>query len=441
MIELKGISKIYDRKVLDDFSYRFEQGKIYVIKGVSGTGKTTLLNILGGLDFDFEGEFVFYSDSVKGLQKNEKESFRAKIGYIFQNSLLLSKLSIMENLLFIRNDEATIKYYADKFHVSSLLSKYPEQLSGGERQRISIIRALLGSPKLILADEPTASLDHKNSEKIAEAIKEISSAENIVIIATHEKCFDDVADEIIHLEYGKAGSVIKKGRATSESGGRSLAKRGKEKDRNTTSILKYVYRRNKDKYKLLRLLPAAVIMTFLLFCISAQNNIQKEYSRKIYEKYPFNVFVLSNGTYELLKDSYSFTLYENYTIDEEGVSCYPLFEKENSGLSFGQVIEHGRFPEKENEVIVSREYVKNRMNTQEYERCVGEDINIGGHIFIVSAIMSDLSQGEDLSLVYYNNYYKIKGPSAVFIPYDTIKKIGYKVESPVKMVRLDDLYD
>lgn len=437
MIELKNITKSYKNIVLDEFEYKFEQGKIYIIKGVSGCGKTTLLNILGCLDHDYKGDYLLNCKPIKELRKNEVEMFRKGIGYIFQNSLLLSKLTILQNLTFIKNDEETINYYANKLGVTHLLSKYPEQLSGGERQRISIVRALLNNPKLILADEPTASLDHKNSAIIANVMKEISSPENIIVIASHENCFDEVADEIIHLDYGKISSV-NKNITTKQI---TVEKSEEKEKKNRTLIMSYVFQRSKEKYKFLKLLPSIIIMIMLLCCISIQSNLQGEYIKKTFAKYPFNVFSLPNNKYELLKKSYDLVVYDNYTIDQAGVECYPLFEKKNSGLSFPGVIEFGHFPEKNNEIVVSRQYITSYLNTENYRSCIGKTVSIGGYPYIIAGVLSDLSKGDELDLVYYNNYYKIEKPIAVFIPYDTIKERGYKVTSSTKMVRLDSLYD
>ncbi len=437
MIELSNITKSYNNKVLDGFEYKFEQGKIYVVKGVSGCGKTTLLNILGYLDHDYNGDYRLDGKTIRKLRKKETEIFRKGIGYVFQNSLLVSKLTIQQNLLFIKNNEETINYYAHKLGVTHLLSKYPEQLSGGERQRISIIRALLNNPKLILADEPTASLDHKNSVIIANMIKDISSPENIIIISTHEKCFDKIADEIIHLDYGKVGSVEKNVIIKQKVAERPLEREKK----NIILLISYIFKRSKEKYKLLKLLPSIIVMIVLLCCISIQSNLQREYIKKVYDKYPFNVFSLSSNQYEALKKSYDLIVYDNFTIDEPGVACYPLFEKENSGLSFPGVIEYGYFPERNNEIIVSKKYILSCLNTQNYESCIGKIVTLGGYSYKIAGVLSDLSQGDAIDLVYYNSYYQTGNPTAVFIPYDTIKAKGHKVMTQTKMVRLNGLYD
>ncbi|MDR1354980.1 MAG: ATP-binding cassette domain-containing protein [Propionibacteriaceae bacterium] len=188
MITLKHVCKSFERPVLDDVNLQLAQGQLYLIKGVSGCGKTTLLNIIGGLDKHFSGE-------LSGETGN--------IGYLFQQSLLLSGLSVLENLTFLHNNKSLILKLAEEFAVTQLLDKLPEQLSGGERQRVAIIRCLAGNPSLVIADEPTASLDARNSAKVAANINAMKAPQRLIIIATHEKYFDEYADEIIWLDYGK----------------------------------------------------------------------------------------------------------------------------------------------------------------------------------------------------------------------------------------------
>ena len=209
MITLEHITKAYDEPVLKNLSFTFLPGKIYVIKGVSGCGKSTLLNILGGLDTHYTGVYRWDSEPVPSDDPEKLDAFRRQIGYVFQQSLLLAHLTVQQNLEWICNEPAIITYYAEKLGVQALLSSYPEQLSGGERQRIAMIRALLYQPKLLLADEPTASLDHENSLLSAQAFLDIKTPDSTIIIATHEDCFDEIADEIIYLQYGSIESTVR----------------------------------------------------------------------------------------------------------------------------------------------------------------------------------------------------------------------------------------
>lgn len=156
MIELKNITKKYDRKVLDNVNLKLDYGKIYILKGISGSGKTTLLNIIGGIDNNYEGTYTLDNENIKKLKN--KNQFRKKIGYVFQQSLLISHLSIKDNLLLIKNDYKLVEELSKMFGLQSLLYKMPSELSIGERERVSIIRAIISNPKIIIADEPTGAL-------------------------------------------------------------------------------------------------------------------------------------------------------------------------------------------------------------------------------------------------------------------------------------------
>lgn len=197
MLFLDHIEKSYDRTVLQNITCGFYEGRLYVIKGVSGSGKSTLLNIIGGLERSDGGNILLDERDV-----TRKGILREQSAYIFQQSLLLSGITIMDNLLLIRNDSRYIRALAERFHVQELLEKLPTQLSGGERQRISIIRALLQEPAILLADEPTASLDEENSMNIAEVLAGLRKSGKTIIVATHEPYFDELADEILYLNYG-----------------------------------------------------------------------------------------------------------------------------------------------------------------------------------------------------------------------------------------------
>ena len=416
MIRLNGIAKSYSCPVLKGISYEFLPGKIYVIKGVSGCGKSTLLNILGGLETDYQGEYYFNEKNVSSFDENELGQYRAKIGYIYQNSLLLSKLSVLDNLLFIHNDRSVILNYADKLGVTHLLDKYPEQLSGGERQRISIIRALLCSPALLLADEPTASLDRVNSEIIAETLDSLRSEKTIIVIATHEPYFDALADEIINLDYGKIGAVQhnERPRPTDHTDPMETGT-----PRKAFPLLKYIYLRNRAKLRPAKILPSMFMIILMLCGIALQQNFQREFLKKMTAQYPATTFPLSVTQYGEIKDSYDLTVYDNYIIRDGEAVGLPLLEKENSGLGYGDVIEFGTFPVKNDEVIISREYAADILKTTDYEGCVGDSIEIGGAVFTVSGVLTDLAQKgqEQQTLVTYNPYYDDEKPEKVFITY------------------------
>ena len=194
-IQLKNLSKTYEKTVLDGLNYTFESGKLYVIKGVSGCGKTTLFNVIGGIDPEYEGEVIMPK--------------KCRTAYIFQQSLLLSSLTVRENLLLIHPNQKKVESLSKALGIHDLLDRLPESLSGGERQRAAIVRALLTGPNILLADEPTASLDGKNAEAVTRMIAGLRTEERVILVATHDAYFDPYADEIIELDYGTLGAITK----------------------------------------------------------------------------------------------------------------------------------------------------------------------------------------------------------------------------------------
>ena len=204
MIKLLNIYKKYNNNiVLSNINFTFDCNKIYIIKGPSGCGKTTLLNILSGIDNDYDGCYYFNSVNVMENLNYLKKS----VGYVFQNSLLISNLTVIDNLLLISTNIDKINYYSELFKVKNILHKYPNQISGGERQRISIIRSLLVDSKLIICDEPTSSLDRKTAKIIVKELSRLKSKKRIIIISTHDDIFDDIADSVIYLDYGRVSNV------------------------------------------------------------------------------------------------------------------------------------------------------------------------------------------------------------------------------------------
>lgn len=442
MITLEHLTKEYDRPVLQDLTFTFASGKIYVVKGVSGCGKSTLLNIMGGLDTSYTGSYLWDSKPIPTDDPEKLDAFRCQIGYVFQQSLLLSHLTVRQNLELIRNEPDLIAYYAKKMGVQALLSSYPEQLSGGERQRISMIRALLCRPKLLLADEPTASLDPENSRLAAQAFAAIQSPDSTIIVATHEDCFDEIADEIIYLQYGSIENVVRREREAAEAPEYPASPPEAAGRRRPFATARLIYRRNRENFYFFRLLPTAIMLFLLLACLSTQQNFGREYTKYVAQQYPSHVFSLINHEYEELKSKYPFVLYKNYTLSEPGITCMPLLEQENSGLSYDGVIEFGTFPQKNNEIIVSRSYAENRLHTAEYSACVGRTVQLAGSTYVIAGVLSELAGSDQQNLVYCNSYYqKEDALNLVFIPYKTLQKRGREVPEKTKMVRLDGLYE
>ena len=206
-IKIKNLTKKYEKnksiKVLDDISFNFEPGKTYSIVGPSGSGKSTLLNLLSLIDNPTAGSIEINSNKIKSNNKVENDLIRAKkIGIIYQDKNLLSDFTALENVylpnLLISNEKQKslelAKKLIKKVGMLSRINHFPNQLSGGENQRIAIARALINDPDIILADEPTGSLDSDNAKLIFKILFNLKNKNRIIIFATHNRYFANMAD-------------------------------------------------------------------------------------------------------------------------------------------------------------------------------------------------------------------------------------------------------
>ena len=219
-IKIKNLTKKYEKnksiKVLDDISFNFEPGKTYSIVGPSGSGKSTLLNLLSLIDNPTAGSIEINSNKIKSNNKVENDLIRAKkIGIIYQDKNLLSDFTALENVylpkLLISNDRQKSRELAKKLikkvGMSARINHFPNELSGGENQRIAIARALINNPDIILADEPTGSLDSDNAKLIFKILFNLKNKNRIVIFATHNRYFANMADCKIIMNNGNMSII------------------------------------------------------------------------------------------------------------------------------------------------------------------------------------------------------------------------------------------
>ncbi|URK68200.1 ABC transporter ATP-binding protein [Streptococcus oralis] len=208
MIELQHIWKQFGSRIIfSDLNLNFQSGMVYALIGDSGCGKTTLLNMLAKLETFDKGEIVYKGKSLTSL-KNE-EFYRNELGYLFQNFGLLESQTIRENLeLGLIGKKKKKKQEKERLLLQALqavrldylsLNQNIYELSGGEAQRVALAKIILKDPPLILADEPTASLDPKNSKEIMEILLELRNANRTIIIATHNPSIWKMADQVIRL--------------------------------------------------------------------------------------------------------------------------------------------------------------------------------------------------------------------------------------------------
>ncbi len=217
MIKVKNLSKSFNNQlVLDNISIEIKKGDFISIVGPSGAGKTTFLNILGTIDeYDKNPKtsILFNNVDITNLDDGKLSSFRNKeIGFIFQFHQLLPELTAQENILLPsmigkkseKESVENLMKLSSILEINHILNKKPEFISGGEKQRVAVARALINSPSILLADEPTGNLDSKNAEKIQKLFKKINKELNVtIVLVTHNMAFSKIADKCLVLSDGK----------------------------------------------------------------------------------------------------------------------------------------------------------------------------------------------------------------------------------------------
>ena len=219
LVELSNITKTFiakkNVKVLKKVNFKFKFGKIYSLMGPSGSGKSTLLNLISLIDRPTSGSIRFQNKQVEFNKSEKNDLFRANnIGIIYQQDNLLSDFNALENVYLAslaagNNKNKALnkaKYILKTVGLSNRIEHYPNELSGGEKQRVSIARALINEPKIILADEPTGSLDKKNSEEIFSLLKKQINPKRLIIFATHNRFFANKSDCLLEMVDGNIKS-------------------------------------------------------------------------------------------------------------------------------------------------------------------------------------------------------------------------------------------
>lgn len=217
-IEFKNVNKVYkmgevEIKALSNTSFEIEQGELVCILGPSGAGKTTCLNILGGMDTLTSGNVYVDGKCVNKLTgKNLIKYRRNDIGFVFQFYNLVQNLTAQENVELateICKNSLNPTEVLKKVGLKDRLNNFPSQLSGGEQQRVAIARAIAKNPKLLLCDEPTGALDYKTGKQILKLLQDTARKENMtVLIITHNGALAPMADKVIHFKNGTAEDII-----------------------------------------------------------------------------------------------------------------------------------------------------------------------------------------------------------------------------------------
>ena len=219
-LELKNISKTFNTskklKVLKNLSYKFKKGKTYSLMGPSGSGKSTLLNLISLIDKPTTGSINFNQSQINFNENQKNDIFRAKkIGIIYQQNNLLPDFTAIENIylasLALHDDKnlaiSKAKHLLKSVGLSNRADHYPSQLSGGESQRISIARAIINDPEVILADEPTGSLDFDTAKDVFQILKDLKTSSRLIIFATHNRFFANKADCLLEMINGSVKNI------------------------------------------------------------------------------------------------------------------------------------------------------------------------------------------------------------------------------------------
>ena len=218
-VKLKDVTKIYhmgevEIRAVDGITFSIDKGEFVVVVGPSGAGKTTVLNILGGMDKASGGEVVVDGNDIAGYSQKQLTGYRRNdIGFVFQFYNLVPNLTALENVelaLQISKNPLDAKEVLTEVGLGDRLNNFPAQLSGGEQQRVSIARALAKNPKLLLCDEPTGALDYQTGKAILKLLQDMCRERGMtVIVITHNSALTPMADRVIRIKNGKVSEMHK----------------------------------------------------------------------------------------------------------------------------------------------------------------------------------------------------------------------------------------
>ena len=217
LIEFSHVNKYYQYdggtiKALDDINFKINEGELVIVLGDSGAGKSTALNILGGMDCATSGEVIVDGKKITAMKEDELTKYRRNdIGFVFQFYNLVQNLTIIENVELatqIATNPFNPREILEKVGLKERINNFPGQISGGEQQRASIARAICKNPKILLCDEPTGALDYKTGKMILSLLQEINRTYHItVIIVTHNSLIKGIGDRVVRFKSGKIESI------------------------------------------------------------------------------------------------------------------------------------------------------------------------------------------------------------------------------------------
>lgn len=217
IIEFIHVSKKYkvgtqEIEAVKNVSFSIKSGEFVVVLGASGAGKSTILNLLGGMDNVSEGEILVEGKNIVNFSEKEMTKYRAeKIGFVFQFYNLISNLTSFENVEFaseVSKNSLDPNEILEKVGLNNRINNFPSQLSGGEQQRVSIARAVAKNPLLLLCDEPTGALDYETGKDVLKLISDLNETMNkSIVLITHNSAIAQIADKVIHIRSGQVEKI------------------------------------------------------------------------------------------------------------------------------------------------------------------------------------------------------------------------------------------
>jgi putative ABC transport system ATP-binding protein len=213
MIRTKALKKLYlteevETTALNDVNIEIKKGEFVSIMGPSGCGKSTLLNVLGLLDNPTDGEYYFLDNEVSKFNERKRAGLRKEnIGFVFQSFNLIDELTVFENvelpLLYLKYSagerKKRVNEVLEQMNIMHRANHFPQQLSGGQQQRVAVSRAIVGKPKIILADEPTGNLDSTHGDEVMNILTELNEAGTTIAMVTHSPTYAEYGNRIVHL--------------------------------------------------------------------------------------------------------------------------------------------------------------------------------------------------------------------------------------------------
>ncbi|CQR24781.1 ABC transporter ATP-binding protein [Streptococcus varani] len=227
LLEIKHLEKVYRTRfskevtqALQDVDFKVDKGEFIAIMGESGSGKTSLLNILATLDKPSNGSVILDGKDITKIKESELASFRLRnLGFVFQDFNLLDTLTVRDNIFLplvldrknYKEMESRLIGVAEKLRIDNLLNKRPFELSGGQKQRVAIARSLITNPQILLADEPTAALDYRNSEDLLNLFEDINLDGQTILMVTHSANAASHAKRVLFIKDGRIFHQIYRG--------------------------------------------------------------------------------------------------------------------------------------------------------------------------------------------------------------------------------------